>query len=82
MSALEVTVIPSVEPTLPQLHLVHDGEVSAQARRRQRTHAVARARSRAEARLVAGLGSVVAVFTAAIATMAWAFISIPNTPLP
>jgi|GEM_PF-4291559 len=39
-------------------------------------------RRTALARAYIGLGSVVAAFVAAGATIVWAFLSVPNTPLP
>ncbi|MCL2470291.1 MAG: hypothetical protein FWF25_00910 [Propionibacteriaceae bacterium] len=67
---------------LPRLHVVTDGEVSAHSRRKAFAHAVAATQARSSVRAVAALGSVATVFVTAAATLIWAFLAIPNTPLP
>ena len=82
MSAVEISYDTAKPEAVPSFHLVHDGEVSARFRRRAFAHRAAHAHSVAAARTYTALGSMAAVFTAAAVTMVWAFLSIPNTPLP
>ncbi|MCL2483415.1 MAG: hypothetical protein FWF43_08415 [Propionibacteriaceae bacterium] len=67
---------------LTRLHVVADGEVSAHSRRKAYAHAVTAAQAGASARAVAALTTVATVFASAAVTMIWAFLAIPNTPLP
>jgi len=82
MSAVEVTIGTSSIEAAPRFHVVEDGEISARHRRRAFARNAARAHAVLAARTYAALGSIAAVFTAAGVTMVWAFLSIPNTPLP
>ena len=81
MSAVEISY-DTATTTVPCFHVVSDGEVSASFRRRAFARRAARAHSVVAAKTYTALGSMAAVFTAAAVTIVWAFLSIPNTPLP
>jgi len=85
MSAVEVIYpIPATSrpAPAPRFHVVREGEISANFRRKAFAHGVARAHTVVTAKTYTALGSMLAVFTAAVGTIVWAFLSIPNTPLP
>jgi hypothetical protein len=83
MSAMEISVTTvGSKARSSHLHLVQEGEISANWKRKMHAHTVLRARRIALARRYAALGSVTALFTTAMVTIAWAFWSIPNLPLP
>ena len=77
MSALEIPVLPELARPR-RLHLVEEGEVPASVARKAHARMVARARTKG----YAALGSLLATFVAAWVTIGWAFLAIPNTPLP
>ncbi|MCL2784918.1 MAG: hypothetical protein FWD55_05685 [Propionibacteriaceae bacterium] len=81
MSAIEVTYLTETHRR-PALHVVYDGETSANFRRKAYARSVSRAHTIAAVRTYGGLSCVLAVFLTAVTTMAWAFLSVPNTPLP
>lgn len=82
MSAVEVSYDASPRAAVPQFHVVHEGEISASSKRRAFARSAARVRSVAAAKTYAAFVSMATVFTAAAATIVWAFLSVPNTPLP
>jgi len=82
MSAQEISYEAASPTTTPAFHVVRDGEISASFRRRAFAHSVARTQRTVAARTYAALGSMAAAFTAAAVTIVWAFLAIPNTPLP
>ena len=82
MSAQEISYEATSPAAAPAFHVVREGEISASFRRRAFAHSVAHAHSVVAAKTYAALGSMAAVFTAAAVTIVWAFLTIPNTPLP
>ena len=82
MSAVEISYETSNGTVAPVFHIVREGEISASFRRKTFAHRVARAHGIVAARTYAALGSMAAVFTAAAVTIIWAFLAIPNTPMP
>ena len=81
MSAMEI-LYPTSQPTTPaRLHVVREGESSANSRRKAYARAMVRAQQ-VSVRATAGLISIAAVFATAATTLVWAFLAIPNTPLP
>ena len=64
------------------LHLVVEGEVSANWRRKAHTRQVRRLHDLTTTRSHAVLTSVVMVMVTAYATMISVFMTVPNTPLP
>lgn len=82
MSASEVTYDVGRTYYRPRLHLVSETEVPTGARGRTGVRTVPGIPARVRMKTYAALGSVAAVFTAGFATVVWAFLSIPNTPLP
>lgn len=81
MSALEVLAVPTATPAR-SLHVVHEGEVSARMMRIAHRAQVAHVRAQARARVVAGFATIVGLLGAAWVTMAYAFLAVPNTPIP
>ncbi len=55
---------------------------TAAERRRLHARQTARWRALAQAKVWLGRGAVTVVFSAAVSTMVWAFLSVPNIPLP
>ncbi len=83
MSAIELSPVSGDRgPRSARIRLVGPGEASAARSRRERARAAIRARQLASAVLVAKLGSIGLVFLGSVATMAWAFLSVPDLPLP
>ena len=82
MSALSIPITRSGDRRSVELHIVKDGEMSANQRRRQHARATARRQSWATTRTCAALGSVLSVFTMAMVTIVQAFLAVPNLPLP
>ena len=82
MSAVEISFQADGEKVAPRFHIVREGEISGNHRRRAFAQTQAHARSVVAAKTYAALGSMAAVFTAAAVTIVWAFLAIPNSPLP
>jgi len=80
MSAVEISYEANAK-VAPAFHVVREGEISANFRRKAFAHGVARTRSIVATKTYAALGSMAAVFAAAATTIVWAFLSIPNTPI-
>jgi len=66
----------------PRFHVVVAGEVSPAWRRKVAARALVRAQTIAKAKTYAAAGTVTTLFFAGVATIAHAFWSIPDTPLP
>ena len=81
MSALEVSAVPSA-PRSRSLHVVQDDEVSARVLRLAHSREVAKAHAKARAAALAGRGLVVAALASAWITMIYAFLAVPNLPIP
>jgi len=82
MSAVEISFQADSQKVAPRFHVVREGETSSSHRRREFAQAHIHARGVIAAKTYAALGSMAAVFTAAAVTIMWAFLAIPNTPLP
>ncbi|MDR0782887.1 MAG: hypothetical protein LBE83_03915 [Propionibacteriaceae bacterium] len=78
MSALEISTITVEQPRRPHLRLVQADEIPARYARLAHARAVRRGAVKANAMIVSMIGVVVAAWVA----MGWAFLAIPNTPLP
>ncbi len=83
MSAMEANCVASLPVTSQtRIRLVSEEELSAVQRRRAYAHRQARLRSVALAQVWLLRGAVTTVFAGAASTMVWAFLSVPNLPLP
>ena len=82
MSAAEISYAAGNLKAAPAFHVVAEGEISANFRRRAFARSVARAQRTVAVKTYTALGSMAAVFAAAAVTLVWAFLAIPNAPLP
>ena len=82
MSAQEISYEAASPTAAPAFHIVREGEIPASFQRRAFARNVARTQRMVAAKTYAALGSMAAAFTAAAVTIVWAFLAIPNTPLP
>ncbi|MDR0487965.1 MAG: hypothetical protein LBG99_00920 [Propionibacteriaceae bacterium] len=82
MSALETSYLRGNPARGAHLHIVREGETSAHFRRKLYAQEISRARSWAQVRVYVNLSSALGFFAMALTSVAVAFLSIPNTPLP
>ena len=82
MSVAEVFYTDPWRERRSRLHIVTEGETSAHYRRKVAMRADLQSRRHATARACATLGCVAAVFATVTTTMVWAFLAIPNVPIP